>query len=166
MKRIVLYCIIGLMSYGCSTTKRVHGTSHIATDTIEQVDMHMESRQTTEMIELTETESTTDKTEEFRHVTLEFDTTQQVDSCTRIPPLKRITIIDRRRNTQAGIWHQTKDTVMQQVETTLRDSITRSVKMEQSITTQTEKKVGYPWHFLIVVACGIVLCCRLWRRHR
>ncbi len=162
MKRILFYSIVavGLMLTGCATSKRVHETLQTTSVTTEQTDLRAESRQTTEATARTETESTTAESEDARRIELEFDTTQPADSATGLPPVKRITITDRRRNRETDTHQQTTDTLTQQTEITFQDSTRRESQIERIAERNTEKKSRpsiLPW--LLV---GIVLVALVW----
>ncbi len=161
MKRILFYSIIvSLLLPGCSTSKRVHDTLHVATKATEQTDLHAESRQTTESTSHTATESTTAESEDVRRIELEFDTTQPADSDTRLPPVKCITITDRRRNRQTNTDQQTSDTLTKQTEVTIQDS-TRQESQTETISEQDNQKKSRPSH-LPWLLVGIVLVALGW----
>ncbi len=169
MKHIFLYSIaaVGLLLAGCATSKRAHKTLQITTAATEQVDLRAESRETTESASHTETESTTAESEDVRRIELEFDTAQPVDSTTGLPPVKRITIINRRRNRSTDTYQQTTDTVKQQIEITLQDSTRREVQTETIAEQTTEKKSRpsrLPW--LLVGITLAALGCAAWKRWR
>ncbi|WP_298063846.1 hypothetical protein [uncultured Rikenella sp.] len=160
MKRILFYSIVSLLLSGCSTSKKVHDTLHATTAVTEQTDLHAESRQTTEAVAHTATESATAEAEETRRIEWEFDTTQPTDSATGTPPVKRITIIDRRRNRETDTRQQTSDTLKQQTETTLQDSTRRESQTETTAELETDKKSrpsSLPW-----LLSGIVLAVLAW----
>lgn len=161
MKRILIYSIaaVGLLLSGCATSKKVHDTLQTATSATEQIDLRAESRETTEAIAHTETESTTAESEDARRIELEFDTAQPVDSATGLPPVKRITITDHRRTRSTDTRQQTTDTLKQQTEITLQDSTRREVQTETIAEQTTEKKSRpsrLPWLLvgIIFVALG------------
>lgn len=148
------------MLTGCATSKRVHETLQTTSVTTEQTDLRAESRQTTEATARTETESTTAESEDARRIELEFDTTQPADSATGLPPVKRITITDRRRNRETDTHQQTTDTLTQQTEITFQDSTRRETRTGTIAERNTEKKSRpsiLPW--LLV---GIVLVALVW----
>ncbi len=161
MKRIPIYSIVavGLLLTGCATSKRVHETLQTMDTATEQVDLRAESRETTESIAHTETESSTAESEETRRIELEFDTTRPTDSITGLPPVKRITITDRRRNRETDTRQQTTDTLKQQIEITIQDSTRRESQIERIAEQTTEKKSrpsSLPWLLagIILVALG------------
>ena len=162
MKRIPIYSIVavGLLSTGCATSKRVHETLQTTSVTTEQTDLRAESRQTTEATARTETESTTAESEDARRIELEFDTTQPADSATGLPPVKRITITDRRRNRTTDTRQQTTDTLTKQTEITFQDSTRRETRTETIAEHDTQKK-SRPSHLLWLLA-GIVLIALGW----
>lgn len=142
VKRILIYSIaaVGLLLSGCATSKKVHDTLQTTTAATEQIDLRAESRETTEAIAHTETESTTAESEDVRRIELEFDTTQPADSATGLPPVRRLTITDRRRNRTTDAHQQTSDTVKYQKEETLQDSTCRESQSEMVAERTTEKK--------------------------
>lgn len=170
MKRILIYSIaaVGLVLAGCSTSKRVHDTLHATSATTEQTDLHAESRETTEAIAHTETESSTAESEETCRIELEFDTTRPADSTTSLPPIKRITITDHRRYRATNICQQTSDTLKQQTEITIRDSIRRESQTETIVELESEKKSrpsSLPWLLVGVILVSLVWAAwRAWRK--
>lgn len=170
MKRILIYSIaaVGLVLTGCSTSKRVHDTLHVTSVATEQIDLHAESHQTTETVARTETESTTAESEETHRIELEFDTTQPVDSATGLPPVKRITIIDLRRNRATDTRQQTSDTLKQQTEITIQDSTRREIQTETIAEHDTDKKSRpstFPWLLVGVVLVALAWAAwKTWRR--
>ena len=169
MKRIPIYSIVavGLLLTGCATSKRVHETLQTTSVTTEQTDLRAESRQTTEATARTETESTTAESEDARRIELEFDTTQPADSATGLPPVKRITITDRRRNRETDTRQQTTDTVKQQKEETLQDSTRREVQTETIAERNTDKKSRpsrLPW--LLAGVILVAISWAAWKRRR
>ncbi len=159
MKRILFYSIVSLLLSGCSTSKKAHDTLHATTAVTEQTDLHADSRETTETVARTETESAIAEAEETRRIELEFDTTQPTDSATGTPPVKRITITDRRRNRATDTRRQTTDTLKQQTETILQDSTRRESQAETTAEQETEKKSRpsrLPWLLvgIVLVALG------------
>lgn len=169
MKRILIYSIaaVGLLLSGCATSKKVHDTLQTTALATEQIDLCAESRETTEAIAHTETESTTAESEDVRRIELEFDTTRPVDSVTGLPPVRRLTITDRRRNRTTDTHQQTSDTVKQQAEITLQDSTRRESQSEMVAEQTTEKKSRpsrLPW--LLVGITLAALGCAAWKRWR
>ncbi len=169
MKRILFYSIVavGLLLTGCATSKRVHETLQTMDTATEQVDLRAESRETTESIAHTETESSTAESEETRRIELEFDTTRPVDSVTGLPPVRRLTITDHRRTRSTDTHQQTSDTVKQQKEETLQDSTRREVQTETIAEQTTEKKSrpsSLPW--LLVGIALVALGWAVWKRWR
>ena len=167
MKRIPIYSIVavGLLSTGCATSKRVHETLQTTSVTTEQTDLRAESRQTTEATARTETESTTAESEDARRIELEFDTTQPADSATGLPPVKRITITDRRRNRTTDTRQQTTDTLTKQTEITFQDSTRRETRTETIAEHDTQKKSRpstLPW--LLVGIALVALAWTVWRK--
>ncbi|WP_294600452.1 hypothetical protein [uncultured Rikenella sp.] len=167
MKRILIYSIatVGLLLSGCATSKRVHDTLQTATSATEQVDLRAESRETIESASHTETESTSAESEDARRIELEFDTTQPTDSATGLPPVRRITITDRRRNRTTDTHQQTSDTVKYQKEETLQDSTRRESQSEMVAERTTEKKSrpsSLPW--LLVGIALVALGWAAWRK--
>ncbi|WP_298061424.1 hypothetical protein [uncultured Rikenella sp.] len=166
MKRIPIYSIVavGLLLTGCSTSKKVHDTLYTTAAVAEQTDLHTESRQTTEMTARTETETSTSETEDTRRIELEFDTTRPIDSATGRPPLKRVIVVDRRRNRETDIHRQTADTLKQQTEAVIQDSTRRETQAEAIVARQTEKKARpshLPW-----LTVGLVLLALGWAAWR
>ncbi len=162
MKRILFYSIVavGLMLTGCATSKRVHETLQTISVTTEQTDLRAESRQTTKAIAHTATESTSAESEDARRIELEFDTTQPTDSITGLPPVKRITITDRRRNRETDTRQQTTDTLKQQIEITIQDSTRRESQIERIAERNTDKKSRpstLPW-----LLAGVILVALVW----
>ena len=169
MKRIPIYSIVavGLLSTGCATSKRVHETLQTTSVTTEQTDLRAESRQTTEATARTETESTTAESEDARRIELEFDTTQPADSATGLPPVKRITITDRRRTRATDTRRQTTDTLTKQTEITFQDSTRRETRTETIAEHDTQKKSRpstLPW--LLVGLALVALAWTAWKRRR
>ncbi len=169
MKRIPIYSIVavGLMLTGCATSKRVHETLQTMDTATEQVDLRAESRETTESIAHTETESTTAESEDARRIELEFDTTRPTDSITGLPPVKRITITDRRRTRATDTRRQTTDTLKQQTEVILQDSTRRETRTETIAEHDTQKKSRpsrLPW--LLVGLALVALAWAAWKRWR
>ena len=169
MKRIPIYSIVavGLLLTGCATSKRVHDTLQTATSATEQVDLRAESRETIESASHTETESSTAESEETRRIELEFDTTRPTDSITGLPPVKRITITDRRRNRSTDTRQQTPDTLTQQIEITIQDSTRRESQSETVAEYDTDKKSrpsSLPW--LLVGVIFVALGWVAWKRWR
>lgn len=167
MKRIPIYSIVavGLLLTGCATSKRVHETLQTTSVTTEQTDLRAESRQTTEATARTETESTSAESEDARRIELEFDTTQPADSATGLPPVKRITITDRRRNRTTDTRQQTTDTLTKQTEITFQDSTRREVRTETIAEHDTQKKSRpshLPW--LLVGLALVALVWAAWRK--
>ncbi len=167
MKRILFYSIVavGLMLTGCATSKRVHETLQTMDTATEQTDLRAESRETTEAIAHTETESTTAESEDARRIELEFDTTQPADSATGLPPVKRITITDRRRIRATDTRRQTTDTLTKQTEITFQDSTRRETQSEAIAEHDTQKKSRpsrLPW--LLVGIVLVALAWTVWRK--
>ena len=153
------------MLTGCATSKRVHETLQTTSVTTEQTDLRAESRQTTEATARTETESTTAESEDARRIELEFDTPQPADSATGLPPVKRITITDRRRNRTTDTRQQTTDTLTKQTEITFQDSTRREVRTETIAEHDTQKKSRpshLPW--LLVGLALVALVWAAWRK--
>ncbi len=167
MKRILFYSIVavGLLLTGCATSKRVHETLQTTSVTTEQTDLHAESRQTTEATSHTATshtatESTSAESEDARRIELEFDTTQPADSATGLPPVRRLTITDRRRNRATDTRRQTTDTLTKQTEITFQDSTRREVQTETIAEHDTQKKSRpsrLPW-----LLAGVILLALAW----
>lgn len=162
MKRILFYSIVavGLLLTGCATSKRVHETLQTMDTATEQIDLRAESRETIESASHTETESTTAESEDARRIELEFDTAQPVDSATGLPPVKRITITDRRRNRETDTHQQTSDTVKRQTEITLQDSTRRETQAETIAERNADKKSRpstLPW-----LLAGVILVALVW----
>ncbi len=169
MKRIPIYSIVavGLLLTGCATSKRVHETLQTTSVTTDQTDLRAESRQTTEATARTETESTSAESEDARRIELEFDTTQPADSATGLPPVKRITITDRRRNRTTDTRQQTTDTLTKQTEITFQDSTRRETRTETIAERNTDKKSRpsrLPW--LLVGIVLVALGWAVWKRWR
>ncbi len=169
MKRIPIYSIVavGLLLTGCATSKRVHETLQTMDTATEQIDLRAESRETIESASHTETESTTAESEDARRIELEFDTTQPVDSVTGLPPVRRLTITDRRRNRETDTRQQTTDTLKQQTEITIQDSTRRESQSETIAEQTTEKKSrpsSLPW--LLVGIALVALGWVVWKRWR
>ncbi len=153
------------MLTGCATSKRVHETLQTTSVTTEQTDLRAESRQTTEATARTETESTTAESEDARRIELEFDTTRPVDSATGLPPVRRLTITDRRRNRTTDTRQQTTDTLTKQTEITFQDSTRREVRTETIAEHDTQKKSRpshLPW--LLVGLALVALVWAAWRK--
>lgn len=168
MKRILFYSIIvSLLLPGCSTSKRVHDTLHVATKATEQTDLHAESRQTTEAIAHTSTESTATEDGETRRIELEFDTALPVDSATGTPPLKRVTVTDTKRNSQKGTRRQTTTAAKQQTEVTVQDSNQTNIQIETVASQETQKKPRSLWWLWMIAGAALVgLVAWVWRRYR
>ena len=167
MKRIPIYSIVavGLMLTGCATSKKVHDTLQTTTAVTERIDLRAESRETTEAVVRTETESSTAESEDARRIELEFDTTQPADSATGLPPVKRITITDRRRNRATDTRRQTTDTLTKQTEITFQDSTRRETRTETIAEHDTQKKSRpsrLPW--LLVGLALVALAWAAWKR--
>ncbi len=167
MKRIPIYSIVavGLLLTGCATSKRVHETLQTMDTATEQVDLRAESRETIEATSHTATESTSAESEDARRIELEFDTTQPADSATGLPPVKRITITDRRRNRATDTRRQTTDTLTKQTKITFQDSTRRETRTETIAEHDTQKKSRpsrLPW--LLVGLALVALAWAAWKR--
>ena len=155
------------MLTGCATSKRVYETLQTTSVTTEQVDLRAESRETIESASHTETESTTAESEDARRIELEFDTTRPADSATGLPPVRRITITDRRRSRSTDTRQQTPDTLTKQLDITLQDSTRREVHTE-TLAEQTTEKKSRPSHlpWLLVGLALVALGWTAWKRRR
>lgn len=167
MRNITLYFLsfaICIVHVSCGASKKARQSLHETTAVTEQADVRVEARQITESASQSVAEASKSESENRRTIDLEFDTTKPVDSVTGMPPLKRMTVTDTKRNSQKDTRQQTATATKQQMEVAIQDSSQRNVQTEMKATQETKKKPRSMWWLWLLIGgilAGTVLIWRL-----
>ncbi len=165
--RFFLLSIVCIGVVGCGASKKARQSLHETTAATEQADVHVEAGQTTEFESQTVAEASKSESGETRRIELEFDTALPVDSARGTPPLKRVTVIDTKRDSQKGIRKQTTTAAKQQTEVTVQDNSQTNIQTETVAAQETQKKPRSLWWLWMIVGAALVgLVVWAWRRYR
>lgn len=169
MRNVTLYFlsfVICAAVASCGASKKARQSLHETTAVTEQADVRVEARQITESASQSVAEASKSESENRRTIDLEFDTTKPVDSVTGMPPLKRMTVTDTKRNSQKDTRQQTATATKQQMEVAIQDSSQRNVQTEMKATQETKKKPRSMWWLWLVAGGVLVGAVWAWRRYR
>lgn len=170
MRNVTLYFlsfVICIAVASCGVSKKARQSLHETTAVTEQADVRIEVTQTAESASQSVAEASKSESENRRTIDLEFDTTKPVDSVTGMPPLKRMTVTDTKRNSQKDTRQQTATATKQQMEVAIQDSSQRNIQTETIATQETKKKSRSLWWLWLIASGAIVgLVVWAWRRYR